>query len=249
MKLKKTLITTLVAALTFTPLAFAKTTQEKLADINKILEAEGNADIVDSLHESLALYVEQQHAFDDTLKVNHDYIFNNPDLPWFGADKPILTIAVLTDLSCPWCKKLDPVMRKIVEQHPDEIRVVNLYVPLKERGMGSNSATFALNVWQGDKEHFEDIELTMMGKPGIHNPRSIMKVAQAKDAVKYISTTDKATELVKKNTELFSKLGARGTPAILLDGSLIPGYMPYERMYPAVIRALEKKRAELANKK
>lgn len=248
MKLKKTLITALVMALTYTPLVFAKTTQEKLADINKILEAEGNASIVDALHDSLALYVEQQHAFDKTLKENHDYIFNNPDLPWFGAEKPILTIAVLTDLSCPWCKKLDPVMRKIVEKHPDEIRVVNLYIPLKERGMASNSATFALNVWQKDKEKFEDIELTMMSKPGIHNIRSIMKVAEAKNAMEHVSTTDKATEIVEKNRELFSKLGAHGTPAILLNDSLIPGYMPYERMYPAVLEALEKKRAELSNK-
>lgn len=242
MKLNSTVIIALFAALIFTPASFALTKEQKLEEINQILN--NNNEIIDTLHESLEMYIEQRNSFDKTLADNHDYIFNNPDLPWFGAKEPKLTIAVLTDLSCPWCKKLDPVLHQVVEKLPNDVRVVNLYVPLKERGNGSNSATFALNVWKEDNAKFKQVEKVMMSKPGIHNARSIMKVATANNATQYLSTNDASTEIVDKNYELFMKLEARGTPAIIIDGELIPGYLPFERLYPLVQQKLQTRKAQ-----
>lgn len=237
MKLNFTLIAALIAAFTFTPVSFAKTQEQKIEEIAQLLR--DNGEIVDSLHESLELYIEQRNGFEKTLAENHDYMFNNPEIPWFGAANPKLTIAVFTDLSCPWCKKLDPVLHQIVKELPNDIKVVNLYVPLKERGNGSNSATFALNVWKGDNDKFKQVEKTMMSKPGIHNARSIMKVATTNDVAQYVSTDDASTAIVEKNYELFMKLGASGTPAILIDGEVIPGYMPFEDLFPLVKQKLK----------
>ncbi|MDN3684911.1 hypothetical protein QW180_20365 [Vibrio sinaloensis] len=42
-------------------------------------------------------------------------------------------------------------LAKLVEAFP-QIKVVNLYVPLKEGNTDLNSAAYALNVWQNDRE-------------------------------------------------------------------------------------------------
>ncbi|GEK14413.1 DsbA family protein [Aliivibrio fischeri] len=232
MKFKTKLITTLVMACLFSPLASAMTQAEKIEDINKMLE--GNPAIIDSLHESLAMYIAQQSKYEQTLADNHDYMYNNPNHPWFGAENPKLTIVVLTDFSCPWCKKLDPVLMQLLEEHPDDLKVINIYVPLKEGSNPANSATFALRVWKESPEKFNKISETLLSKPGVHNSRSIMKVAKANDAEKYVSTVQETQDMVAKNYQLFTDLGVRGTPAMLIDGQLLPGYLPYEKLAPMV---------------
>ncbi|MGD8172735.1 DsbA family protein [Vibrio sp. TRT 21S02] len=232
MKFNSKLFVTLMVTMMLSPVVSAMTEQEKLDDINKMLK--GNSAIIDSLHESLAMYIVQQKKFDQTLVDNHDYIYNNPNLPWFGASEPKLTIVVLTDLSCPWCKKLDPVLQKITKEHPEEVKVINIYVPLKELSSPSNSSTFALKVWKERRDKFEEVSEMLMSKPGIHNLRSIMKVATANNVAQYVSTDDEMIEMVKKNYQLFIDLGIQGTPAMLIDGQLIPGYLPYEKLAPMV---------------
>ncbi|KAB2823963.1 DsbA family protein [Aliivibrio finisterrensis] len=232
MKFKTKLITTLVMACLFSPLASAMTQSEKIQDINEMLK--GNPAIIDSLHESLAMYIVQQGNYQKTLADYHDYMYNNPNLPSFGAKDPKLTIVVLTDLSCPWCKKLDPVLMRLVEENPDDLKVINIYVPLKEHLNPINSATFAMRVWKESPEKFNIINETLWSKPGIHNVRSVMKVAKANDAEKYVSTDKEVEDMVAKNRQLFTDLGARGTPAMLIDGQLLPGYLPYEKLAPMV---------------
>lgn len=240
--MKLTLTLAVISAVLFSPFSIAKSDQEKLQEINDMLA--GNSEVIDSLHASLSAYLAQQNKFDQVLVDNHDYIYNNPDLPWFGAKKPKLTIAVLTDLSCPWCKKLDPVLHKIAEEYPNDVKVINLYVPLKEHTNSTNSATFALKVWRDEQDKFSDIEKMLMSKPGVHSLRSIMKVATANNVAEHVSTDKTSIEMVKKNYDLFVGLGIQGTPAMLIDGEIIPGYLPYEKLAPLVASKLAEQHAK-----
>lgn len=52
-------------------------------------------------------------------KMVYDFLFNDPDSPRIGAKDPKLTLVVFTDYNCPYCKKFDPYLEKIVEKHPD----------------------------------------------------------------------------------------------------------------------------------
>ncbi|MFA0200247.1 thioredoxin domain-containing protein, partial [Vibrio atlanticus] len=205
-------IITLLVTLAFSPVTFAMTKQEKIAEITQMLET--NEGIIDSVHDSLAAYIDQQSSFDKTLVESHDFIYNNPHHPW--------------------CKKLDPVLRKIADEFPNDIKVINIYIPLKERDSPLNSATFGLNVWNNDKEKYKAVEEMLISKPGIHNVRSIMKVAKKNKATDYVSSDSEIAIEVAENYNLFTRLGVRGTPAMLIDGTLLPGYLPYEKLYPIV---------------
>ncbi len=239
MKFKATLIITFIMTMIFSPLSFAKTQQEKIQEINEMLQA--NPSIIDGLYDNLNAYFAQEKHFDQVLSDNHDYIYNNPNLPWFGSSDPKLTIVVLTDFSCPWCKKLDPVVQRIANENPADIKVINILVPLKEMSSSANSTTFALNVWKNAPDKFDAVNKMLISKPGIHNERSIMKVAKANDVTQYVPEDATATDIVQKNYQSFNDLGVRGTPAMLIDGQLLPGYLPYEQLAPMVKKMIAEK--------
>ena len=212
-------------------------TEQKINDISQMLR--DNPQVVDDLHESLQRYVHQQNQFDAVLKQHHDYIYNNPDQPSYGAKQPKLTIAFFTDYSCPWCKKLTPVLQQLADKYP-ELKVVDILVPLKEINSDENSASYALNTWQNQPTKFAQVSELLVNKPGSHNPGSLLRVAKKTDTRQQLEPQDKTHQQVTKNYQLFAQLGLQGTPAMLIGDQVIPGYLPIEKLEPIIQAQLAK---------
>ncbi|WP_028024731.1 DsbA family protein [Enterovibrio calviensis] len=214
--------------------------QQQLNDINVLLEQ--NPDIISGLHQSLTQYVAQQQGFKSIIAANDDYLYRNPKHTQFGATEPKLTIINFTDYNCPFCKRLDPVLLDMAKAYPD-VKVVNIYVPLKEMGAplsDMNSAAYALNVWQQDREKFFDVHQLLLTKPSAHDQRSLARIADktgTRDQLKHQEATD---EMVEKNYTLFQQLGLRGTPAMIIGDEVVPGYLPAEKLAPLIESALNK---------
>ena len=116
-----------MGVMALSPLAQAQNQDEKINEIVEMLKA--NPSVVDGLHESLGMYVKQQQQFDQLLSSSQAYI-NDPKHTSIGAENAELTLVNVTDYSCPYCKKLDLELQKLVKDYP-QIKVVNVYVPLK----------------------------------------------------------------------------------------------------------------------
>ncbi|PMJ92638.1 DsbA family protein [Vibrio sp. 10N.261.55.A7] len=226
MKLK--IVTAIVSALLVSPMALAQSQSEKLEEINAMLES--NPTLIDGLHSSLVAYLSEQSVFEQALKENHDYIYNNPNHSSFGAAEPAITIVNVSDYSCPWCKKLDPVLYELVDKYPEKIKVVNLLVPLKELPSKLNSTTYALNVWQQQPEKYQQVHDMLISKPGSHNEVSVFKVAQRTGTEKQYNEDKLTTEMMATNFNLMKDLGIRGTPAMLIGDELVSGYLPLEKL-------------------
>ena len=78
-----------------------------------------------------------------------DFLFNDPNSPRIGAKNPKLTLVVFTDYNCPYCKKFDPYLEKIVEKHPD-VAVVFKFLPFRSES-SLTAARDALTVWLARK--------------------------------------------------------------------------------------------------
>ncbi|EIZ1172003.1 DsbA family protein [Vibrio vulnificus] len=220
----KLFLTTILAS----PLALAMTHDDKIEDITKILQE--NPLIVDNLHENLHLYMNQQKAFEATIAENYDYMYNNPNHTWLGSSTAKTTIINFTDYSCPWCKKLDDVLNQLVDKYPNDIKVVNIYVPIKEMSSHSNSASFALNVWENRPEKFTEIHELLIKKTGIHDQRSIERIAKTMGLEDHIKSDALTEQILARNYRLFNHLGMQGTPGMLLNGKIIPGYVPFDKL-------------------
>jgi len=141
--------------------------QQQLDAINGLLKE--NPDVTEGLHQSLVSFVEQEQRFDRLLKDNHDYLFNNPDHVQKGSDNAKLVLINFTDFNCPWCKKLDKELDKLVEENP-KVKYVNIYVPLKELNSSSvaiNSSEYAMNVWKNCPEKYAKVHELLMKNPVI----------------------------------------------------------------------------------
>ncbi|PKF49602.1 DsbA family protein [Enterovibrio nigricans] len=210
--------------------ALNNTQQSQLNDIVSMLE--GNPELIPNLHQGITGYLTQQNQIDQILVQNHDYLYNNPKHPQFGSSNPKLTIINFTDYSCPFCKKLDPVLHQVALSYPD-VRVVNVLVPLIEMRNAlsdKNSAAFAINVWNQNKDKFFDVNETLIKKPGAHDNRSVINVAKKFDTENSLKTSEETQDMIEKNYQLFNQLGMRGTPAMIIGDQIVPGYLPFEEL-------------------
>jgi uncharacterized membrane protein/predicted DsbA family dithiol-disulfide isomerase len=53
--------------------------------------------------------------------------------PWIGAEKPVLTITEFADYQCFQCKKMHFFLRRLIDEHPDKIRLVHRHFPMDHR--------------------------------------------------------------------------------------------------------------------
>ncbi|MBB1313820.1 MULTISPECIES: DsbA family protein [Aliivibrio] len=230
----------IAASLVLSPVALAEKinpAQEKqLTEISDLLRK--NPEIIDGLYSNLTQYIDGQKSLSSVLEQNHDYLYNNPEQPYFGAENPKLTIINFTDYNCPYCKRLESGLVNIIKKYP-EIRVVNVLLPFQQRmipGLKTNTAWYALNVWENDKTKFAEVHRLMMAKPSRHDSTSIMKIADLTDTQKDLTPNQKKKTLVEKNEKIFSQLGLRGTPSLIIGSEIIPGFIPQDQL-EATIKA------------
>ncbi|ELV2843074.1 thioredoxin domain-containing protein [Enterobacter cloacae] len=169
-------------------------------------------------------------------KLVYDFLFNDPDSPRIGAKNPTLTLVVFTDYNCPYCKKFDPYLEKIVEKHP-QVAVVFKFLPFRSES-SLTAARDALTVWRSHPEQFMKFNETLMAKKGYHDDASIQE-AQKRAGVNVATPDDTSLVTVKRSLIIAEKLGIQGTPATLIGEGLLPGWVPFEQFDEMVTDALK----------
>lgn len=232
--MKKLLISTLIAATFVSTWASAETlteSQEKqLIEINELLRS--NPSVIESLHESLEQYVASQAQFKNVKAQSHDWLYNNPEHSITGNPNGKTVIINFTDYNCPFCKKMEVVLAQLAEENND-LKVVNIYVPLQQQqvaGIDTNSALYALNVWKQQPEAFTQVHDLLVAKNGRHTKQSLEAVAKKTDTIDLLKTSDEQQMVIARNYQTFTALGLGGTPGMLIGDQVIPGYVPYEKL-------------------
>lgn len=92
--------------------------------------------------------------------VIQEALFNDPSSPRIGAKQAKLTLVNFTDYNCPYCKRLDPMLEKIVQKYPDVAVIIK---PLPFKGESSElSARTALTTWRKFPEQFIALHENLM---------------------------------------------------------------------------------------
>ncbi|OSK88011.1 DsbA family protein [Escherichia coli] len=160
-----------------------------------------------------------------------DALYNDPASPRIGAKQAKLTLVNFTDYNCPYCKRLDPMLEKIVQKYPDVAVIIK---PLPFKGESSElSARTALTTWRKHPDKFQALHENLMKKRGYHTTASI-KQAQEKVVATPVTPDEKSMETVNTNLQLARLVGVRGTPATIIGDELIPGAVPWETLEKVV---------------
>ena len=73
--------------------------------------------------------------------------------------------------NCPYCKKFDPYLEKIVEKYPD-VAVIFKFLPWRSES-SMTSARDALTLWRAYPQQFMQFNHILMAKKGYHDNASI----------------------------------------------------------------------------
>ncbi len=206
--------------------SLAQDNQQKIEEINQILTE--NPEIIAPLHQNLVQYLDQAQSM-MTKVTSYQALFHHDDQPFFGNENGEITIVAFYDYSCPFCKRLEPELQKVVEAYPN-VKVVHMLMPLKEHGNTQNSAALSMNTWKNERSKFLETHNLLVDRRGAHNVRSVESVAK-KTATQSMLEHDTETEqLLAQNYQAFIDLGMRGTPAMLIGDEIVSGYLPFERL-------------------
>ncbi len=120
------------------------------------------------------------------------------------------TITVVTDVNCPYCRRLHSEMPEYMKNN---IEVRYIFMPLK----GPADVRKTESIWCSA------------------DPRKALNIAKAGGTIKEKSCADALS--LSKQMATARKLGVRGTPSIILeDGEMLPGYVPVDKLVAVLNR-------------
>lgn len=143
--------------------------------------------------------------------------------PAQGPENALLTVVEFTDLECPYCSQVAPVLDSLTRSYPNEVRVVFKHFPLSFHPKARPAAAAAIAA--GNQGKF--FEFRYKVAPHFRNLGDSLYLAVAKEIgldlerfKKEMVLTPEVSKILDADIELGRKLGVEGTPTLFVNGKL-----------------------------
>jgi protein-disulfide isomerase len=164
-------------------------------------------------------------------------ILNDPAAPVAGNPKGDLTIVTFFDYNCPFCKKAEPALEKVVAED-GHIRVVYKDWPILTKASVYGAQLALAAKYQGK---YDAVHAALMSIPGAKIPEDQMLAAIRKSGVDMNrldadlkAYADEITALLRRNLTQADALELQGTPAYLVGHFKVTSALTYEGFKRAV---------------
>ncbi len=160
------------------------------------------------------------------------------------ADAPI-TIIEFSDFQCPYCKRVEPQLKKIHDTYGDKVRLVWKHEPLPfhPRAIPAAALTLEARAQKGDKGFWDAHDKLFDIQPKLEDAdlekaasELGLDVAKFKAAVK----DNKYKKDIDADMELGEDVQASGTPHFFVNGRRLVGAQPYEKFSKIIDEELAK---------
>lgn len=153
------------------------------------------------------------------------------DDPVFGPDDAPITIIEFSDYECPYCQRWhQEVFLKIIEEYPDQVRIVYRDFPLESIHPNATPAAESANCAAEQDAFWPYHELLFSGNP--LNKQAYLNYAEELDlnVEDFESCLDSGRyrEEVQADYQFAASMGVRSTPTFFLNGLPIVGAQPYD---------------------
>jgi protein-disulfide isomerase len=154
--------------------------------------------------------------------------------PTRGPSDALVTIIEFSDFQCPFCSRVEPTINKLLQEYPNDVRVVwkDNALPFHQNAKpaaylarfayekGGNKAFWAAHaaLFEGQK-NLDEAGLQEIAK------KLNLNWDQANAAIK----SGKYAEKVDESMDLANDFEARGTPHFFINGRRLSGAQPYEK--------------------
>ena len=140
-----------------------------------------------------------------------------------GSAKAKITLVEFSDLQCPYCAQLSPILDAVVRDYPGEVRLVFKHFPLSFHSQAR--AAGAAGIAAGKQGKF--FEFRAKVAPRFRELNEELYLSTAKelglDMAKFkrdMVLNAEANKILDEDMELGRKVGVEGTPTIFVNGRL-----------------------------
>jgi len=159
--------------------------------------------------------------------------------PSLGPPEAPLTIVEFSDFECPFCRKLQPVLRRVLNRWPKEVRLVYKHLPLDRHqyAFGASKAAVCADkqgrFWEfHDALYRENQDLSPQGMISIVQSLD-MELEQFEGCLR-----DEATRLaVQSDRALARRAGVTGTPTLFINQKRLRNVSQLESEVEAMLTA------------
>jgi len=167
--------------------------------------------------------------------------------PTKGPKDAKVTIIEVSDFECPFCNRVQPTVKQILETYKDDVRLVWANNPLgfHPNAMPAAEAAYAAH----EQGKFWEMHDKLFANQRQLSRENFEKWAEelGLDMKKFREALDsgKFREQIQKEQRLYTSRGARGTPAFFINGRLVSGAQPFENFKRVIDEELQRADEEL----
>ncbi len=205
----------------------------------------------EELEPQVRTYLAQQR-FVDALEDGHEieYLLEPYRLEVEPADGPVrgteaapVTIVEWSDFECPYCKSVLPTLERILEEYPEQVRLVFRHFPLHAIHPNAQAAAEA-GVCAQDLGAFWELHDLMFEEQDTLTLDDLKdKAARAgldAEAFAACLEQDGIADRVHADRRAGVEVGVNGTPALYVNGRPLAGAVAYEQLAEVVEDELER---------
>ena len=164
------------------------------------------------------------------------------DNPTQGPKGAPITIVEFTDYQCPFCTRVRPTIKKIMDDYKDKIRYALRDFPLSFHQFARKAHEAAHCA--GDQGKYWDYGKELWANQQALQPDKLKEYAKKikLDVKKFDQCLDggKYAKLVEENVQYGASVGAQGTPSFFINGIFISGAQPYDAFKKVIDQELAK---------
>ncbi len=172
----------------------------------------------------------------------------NPEDAIDGPAEALVTMVIFSEYECPFCTKVEPTIAKLMTDYAGKIRRVFKHSPLPFHKNARGAAVAAMcaqdqgKFWEYGSKLFENQKALGAEELVVYATQLGLDVAKFNECV----ASGKHAARVDADLELASKVGARGTPNVFINGRNVRGAKPFEEFKEIVDEELKKAEALVA---
>lgn len=160
---------------------------------------------------------------DNTLKmIALDYIakLRIGNAPVFGPKDAPVTIVEFSDFQCPYCAKLDPVLKQVLAKYPKEVKLVFKFFPLPFHKLAMPASKAALAA--GKQQKFWEYHDELMKNYNQLSEQKLVEIGKkiGLDMKRFIRDRQdpRWVNFIRDDMQEAAKNQVRGTPTVFVNG-------------------------------
>lgn len=171
------------------------------------------------------------------------------DGPNRGPTGAVVTIVEFADFQCPYCRQMEPVLVQALKQYPDNLRLVYKHYPLTEIHPDAMHAAQAA-VCAEQQGKFWEMHDALFGPSADLNIPALRatatRVGLESDKFEDCVRGHAADGAIQNDMLEGRALAISGTPALFVNGRLIPGTVTVDVLSAMIDDELRRKKSSLA---